>query len=126
MNGIDPIANASAPAPRTPAQPAVPTSDGGFDAALKKAAGREAGRLRQVTAQFVSTAFLMPMLKQVREDPFQTPMFHGGQGEKVFGARLDQILADRIAGSANFGLTDRLFEHLSGQLNLGAESQRHG
>ena len=126
MSGLQAINGSPVPVsvPRTAAASAP--ADSGFDAVLQKAAGRQSERLRQVTAQFVSTAFLMPMLKQVREDPFRTPMFHGGQGEKVFGAQLDQTLADRIAGSPAFGLTDRLFEHLSGQLNLGREPERHG
>jgi Rod binding domain-containing protein len=83
--------------------------------AIQSAEGK---KLREATAQFVSTAFLMPMLKQVREDPFKSDLFHGGQGEEVFGAQLDQKMADNIATSANFPLVDHLFTHFARQLNL--------
>jgi Rod binding domain-containing protein len=50
----------------------------------------------QAAQQFVSTALIMPMLKQMRSSTFKSEYFHGGQGEDAFGPQLDQILADRI------------------------------
>lgn len=51
---------------------------------------------KQAAQQFVSTALVLPLLKQMRSSPFKSDYLHGGQGEDAFGPQLDQILADRI------------------------------
>ncbi len=64
--------------------------------------------MREAADQLVATAFILPMLEQVRHDPFKSDMFHGGKGEEVFGQQLDVIFADNITKSANFGISDAL------------------
>ncbi len=125
MNGLSSISTLGAQAKPLGLNSTV-TGLSNFNFELQKAAEGKAKQLREVTAQFVATAFLMPMLKQVREDPFKTEMFHGGQGEKVFGAQLDQTLADRIAQSPAFPLVDRLYDHLAHRLNLTKAVDTHG
>jgi Rod binding domain-containing protein len=66
---------------------------------MKQLAARGADQKEQASKaaqQFVSTALVMPMLKQMRSSTFKSEYFHGGHGEDAFGPQLDQILADRI------------------------------
>jgi hypothetical protein len=56
---------------------------------------REA-KAQKAAQQFVSSAFIMPLLKQMRQSPFKSQLMSGGQGEDAFGPQLDQILSDRI------------------------------
>ena len=58
----------------------------------------------------MATAFILPLLEQVRNDPFKSDLFHGGKGEEVFGQQLDVIFAENITSSANFGLSQALVE----------------
>ena len=98
-----------------------------FKAQLQDAThARAAKKLREATAQFVATAFLTPMLKQVRNDPFKSELFHGGQGEKIFGAQLDEQMADEIASSPSFPLVDHLYEHFARRLNFNTKVNVHG
>lgn len=53
-------------------------------------------KAHEAAQQFVSTALVLPMLKQMRDTTFKSDLFHGGQGEDAFGPQLDQILSDRI------------------------------
>lgn len=84
---------------------------GGQDfAAMIESAQSAPGRdeVREAADQLVSTAFILPLLEQVRSDPFKSDLFHGGRGEEVFGQQLDVIFADNITQSANFGISDAL------------------
>lgn len=53
-------------------------------------------KAHEAARQFVSTALVMPLLKQMRSSVFKSDYFHGGKGEDAFGPQLDQVLADRI------------------------------
>ena len=64
--------------------------------------------LHELADQLVSTAFVLPLLEQARQDPFKSELFHGGRGEEVFGQQLDVIMAERITASSNFGLADAI------------------
>ena len=71
-------------------------------------------QIRESAEKLVASAFVLPMLQQLRESPFETEMFAPGQGEKLFRQRLDTMLADRIAGSPGFPLVDTLVDRLKG------------
>ena len=70
-------------------------------------------RLRQAAEQLVSSAFVLPMLQQLRDSPFKSELLGNTTGEKVFGQRLDTELADRITASPSFPLVDTIVEHLN-------------
>mgnify|MGYP006273423515 CR=1 FL=1 len=61
------------------------------------AGGGDEAALRASAEELVGMALFLPLLKQARENPFRTDLFHGGQGEDAFAARLDEELADRLA-----------------------------
>lgn len=72
-------------------RPAAAQDPAAFQRTLKTS-----GEALQAARQLVSSAFIQPLLAQMREDPFRSEMFHGGMGEDAFGQQLDTLLSDRI------------------------------
>lgn len=81
--------------------------DSSFSDELDEAA-RKQKEARESADQLIASAFILPVLEEVRNSPFKTEMFSGGRGEEVFGQQLDVIFAERITQSAGFGLSDAL------------------
>ena len=50
------------------------------------------------------------MLASMRKSLPKPAYFHGGQGEEMFQAQLDQEIASRIATSTGASITDSLYE----------------
>ncbi|MCC7191697.1 MAG: hypothetical protein IT444_02850 [Phycisphaeraceae bacterium] len=67
---------------------------------------------RQAAQQLVATTLVQPMLAQMNNDPFKTPMFHGGQAEETFNQQLQTILGDRITAGANFPIVRTVYKQL--------------
>ncbi|MCC7408962.1 MAG: rod-binding protein [Phycisphaeraceae bacterium] len=94
-----------------------------FERELASAQGKVNGRkgqARKAAEQLVSTALVVPLLKQMRQDPFRTELFHGGQAEETFGSQLDQIFADRTVQGANFPLVSAIEKQLLTRMELTA------
>lgn len=85
--------------------------------------------VQQAAQQFVATAFVMPLLAQARQSPFKTELFHGGQGEEMFGQQLDQRIADQIVRRMDFPLIHavqkHVFRHTQGP-RTGGQVNTHG
>lgn len=77
---------------------------------------KRARQVRQSAEQLIATTFIMPLFKRLRNDPLATKLFHGGQGEDIFQQQMDQILADRMAASANFDLVDSVEQFFTGRI----------
>jgi hypothetical protein len=72
----------------------------------KQAAEKTAGDL-------VSTALILPVLKQLRRGSLNhNPVFGGGDGEKTFGPLFDTQIADRIAQSPNLPIRQSLADRM--------------
>lgn len=87
-----------------------------FERALsgaRKAEGTD-DRVREVAEQLVGQALFLPLLKQARENPFKSDLFHGGRGEEAFGSQMDQTLADRLAQRDSIGLVDAIARRFGG------------
>lgn len=70
-------------------------------------------RARTAAEQFVSIAFVQPLLKQLREGrTFAAPPFAPSQAENQFRGLADQALADRIVSASNWPLVDRIASDL--------------
>jgi len=67
---------------------------------------------RTAAEQFVATAFVVPMLAQMRNDPFRSDLFHGGFAEDAFQGQLDTIMADRVTQRADLSLVDSILDHI--------------
>lgn len=88
------------------ASAASDAGDGGLSPERAKA-------LRKASQQLVATTFIQPMLAKMREDPFQTKLFHGGQAEKMFGQQLDTVLSERIVAKADFSIVDAVYRTIA-------------
>lgn len=72
------------------------------DAAADRAAAGSDQSAATAARQLVATTLVLPLMKQMRSDPFKKSMFHGGAAEDAFNSQLDTVLADRITTRANF------------------------
>jgi Rod binding domain-containing protein len=81
------------------------------------AAARTAGeqRLRETADKLVGTMFYGTLLRQMRASTLKGPYGHGGRGEEVFGAQLDQVLAERAGGARSYSLTEAVVRQLIDQ-----------
>lgn len=69
-------------------------------------------RARAAAQDFVSIAFVQPILKELRESNKTPPPFGPGQAEKHLRGLLDSTMAQQVVRSARFGLVDRLARDL--------------
>lgn len=76
--------------------------------------------LRKASEQLVATTFIMPMLAKMRDDPFKSDLFHGGQTEEFFGQRLDTIMAERIVAKADFAIVDAVYNSIAKRASMSA------
>jgi Rod binding domain-containing protein len=72
----------------------------------------ETAQARTAAEGLVSTTFIEPILKQVRESNTAPPPFGPSRAEKQFSSLLDTKLADEIVHAANFPLVDRIASQL--------------
>ena len=122
FNPVDSLMAANAlPNPATGALPGADFARLLDDERLEQ---REA-EAREAAQDMVAVTLLMPLLKQVRNDPFRSDLFHGGQGEEAFGAQLDQQIAQSMSRSMKFPLTDAITRHLTRGAGAG-KVDRHG
>ncbi len=68
---------------------------------------------QKAAQQIVGYALYMPMLKQMRNDPFKSDLMHGGFGEDAFANQFDQLIADRLAERSNHGLADAMVRRMT-------------
>lgn len=73
----------------------------------------KAKTLRKAAEQLVAITFVQPMLAKMRDDPFKTDLFHGGQAEEIFGQQLDTIYSERIVARANFSIVDAVYKTIA-------------
>ena len=77
----------------------------------------------EAARSLVSIGLIQPLLAQIREDPFRSELFHGGQGEDLFGAQVDAILAERITQASGFGIVDSVYRQIH---SSGIKVNTHG
>lgn len=75
-------------------------------------------KLKEVTSQFLSAALYLPLMKQMRENPFKTELFHGGMGEDMFNKQMDQQMADRLASSSSGQLGESIYKRFAEIVSL--------
>lgn len=108
-------------------RPAAP-ADSRFEAVLggqlREAAEDKGsdGQAREAAQKLVASAFVLPLLSEMRESPLDAKLFHGGFAEDAFRQRLDTIFADNIVKSARFPLVDRIQADVMRRTNTRTES----
>jgi hypothetical protein len=73
---------------------------------------RDPAVVKQVAAQFLSQLFFAPMLAEARQFPLGRELGTGGRTEAIFGAELDQRIADRVT-AADPGLVAQLMRRFA-------------
>ncbi len=69
----------------------------------------EAGsRLKHAADEIVGSIFYGTMLRQLRASEFKGKYGHGGRGEEVFQAQLDEIFAKEMGRAKNANLSDAI------------------
>ncbi|HWB20958.1 MAG TPA: hypothetical protein VG711_11705 [Phycisphaerales bacterium] len=96
--------------PLTPATLRLGTqSSPDFQSLLNANANQNDDRsLRDSASKLVSSAFLLPLLQEVRDSTMAVGPFAPGIAEKRFGPMLDQRIADAVASSPNFPLVNAI------------------
>jgi Rod binding domain-containing protein len=72
-------------------------------------------KLRTSVDKVVGSVFYGTLLKTMRASPLKGKFGHGGRGEEVFSAQLDQMLAEKAGQARRYSLNDALYEHLARQ-----------
>jgi len=74
-------------------------------------------KLQEVTHELVGSVFYGTLLKTMRASEMKGKYGHGGRGEEVFGAQLDQALAEQTGKATRGGVADAIYQRLAGQQN---------
>ncbi|NBC10197.1 MAG: hypothetical protein GVY24_00490 [Planctomycetes bacterium] len=92
----------------------------GFTSLLTKASdtARAAGKskeqqVRESVEQLVSSAFILPLMNELRDQPLDSDLFGGGFAEDSFRQQLDTVLADRMVAGGNFPVVEVIYERLT-------------
>jgi Rod binding domain-containing protein len=84
-------------------------------APLTPAAVKQHEALVHQTEKWVAQSFYGTLLKQMRDDPFQSDLFSGGSGGKAFSAMFDQELAQRMSRGTASGLVNSIVQKIEGK-----------
>ena len=90
---------------------------GGFDAASRllhggNGAASQHDRITEQAQNWVAQTFFATLLKQMRDSPFKSDLFSGGQGGQAFANLYDQQLADRMSRSAGSKLVGSIVRRI--------------
>jgi Rod binding domain-containing protein len=70
------------------------------------------GQLVDQTRTWVAQTFFGTLLKQMRNSPFKSELFSGGQGGQAFGGLYDQHLAEHMARGAGSKLVNGIVRRI--------------
>lgn len=77
---------------------------------------------REAAGELVATAFVKPVLSEMRASSMAAAPFKPGTWEKRFGPVIDGMVAQELVGSSGWGLVDRLAERFVGLARI----EEHG
>jgi hypothetical protein len=104
------------PAVREAMNSAKQPAEQSFDDLLKSAStGHDVDAVRKAATEFVSTAFIRPVLSQLRESPLRpsTGPFAANAAEKRFGPLLDERISDSVTKAAKFPLIETIVDRVT-------------
>jgi hypothetical protein len=73
---------------------------------------KDSPELREAFNDFVGQSFFGELLKQMRATVDKPAYFHGGLGEDIFQAQMDQIVVERISDASGPTFSDPMYELL--------------
>ncbi len=71
--------------------------------------------LREAAGRVVGSVFYGTLLRQMRASGLKGEYGHGGRGEEVFQAQMDQIFAEEAGRAGRSNLVDAIVERLARQ-----------
>ncbi|MEE9243806.1 MAG: hypothetical protein V3U55_07200 [Mycobacterium sp.] len=74
---------------------------------------RSATQLRRTINEVIGSVFFGPLMRAMRNSAIKGTVGHGGRGEEIFRAQLDQILTERAGASTHYPLSDVLFDRFA-------------
>jgi Rod binding domain-containing protein len=75
----------------------------------------EHDQLVEKTRTWIAQTFFGTLLKQMREIPFKSELFNGGQGGQAFGSLFDQQLAEHMTRGAGNKLVNGIVRRIEAQ-----------
>ena len=78
-------------------------------------------KLVKQTQTWVSQTFFGTLLKQMRNSPFKSELFNGGQGGETFAAMQDQQLAERMTRGAGSKLVNAIVRRIEARSAYAAQ-----
>lgn len=69
--------------------------------------------LRKTVNEVIGSVFFGPLLRSLRAGSLKGEIGHGGRGEEVFQAQLDQVFAERAGAATRYELGDALVERFA-------------
>ncbi len=75
-------------------------------------AGQREALLRRKVDEFVGLTFYGTLMKMTRNSALKGPYGHGGRGEEVFRAQLDQELSKRAGRARSSSLNEAIYQSL--------------
>lgn len=111
-------------APGAPGMPGIASSPSGaqgkgFTSLLTASSSDAQGagktreeRAREAVEQLVSSAFILPLMQEVRDQPLDSDLFDGGYAEDSFRQQLDTVLADRMVAGGNFPVVEVIYDRI--------------
>ena len=90
------------------------------------AAARRVAELRDIASRIVGTTFYGTLLRTLRDSGVKGEYGHGGRGEEVFQAQLDQIYAEQAGRARGSDLTEALVAKFEGRVRALARAATDG
>lgn len=90
---VDRVKQAAAHAQMQTAGPRTPQQ---FDRLMHKVQPQSSDEGRQAARELVSSTLILPLLKQMQNDPLRSDLLRSGMAEDAFAAKLHQTMADRL------------------------------
>ena len=69
--------------------------------------------LREAINQVIGSVFFGPLMQSMRSSTLKSDIGHGGRGEEIFSAQLDQILVERAGSATSYELGNVLFDRFA-------------
>ncbi|QQE10701.1 hypothetical protein JD969_14495 [Planctomycetota bacterium] len=84
-------------------------------------------KVRDASEKLVASAFVLPILQKMQDDPFRSEVFHGGTAEDMFAQQWNTLVADDMVKNANFPMVDAVYNQIMNHVNTNtayAESKK--
>ena len=73
-------------------------------------AGKNTPELRAAFRDFVGQSFFSQVLSQMRKTVGKPAYFHGGMGEDLFQARMDEVMVEHLSDATGETISQPMFE----------------